>query len=191
MAPGVRKLALAVHLISSIGWIGTVVAYLALGVAANMSRDAQTVRAAWTAMNLIGWWAIVPLAIGALVTGIVMSLGTQWGLFGHYWTLISLLLTVLCTVVLLQHMPGVSAIAEMAQQMDDARVSAFGGDLFHPGVGLLVLLVVDVLNVYKPAGVTPYGWRQQRERRLALQRNRLQRQEFATELEPIGSHDPS
>jgi hypothetical protein len=63
----------------------------------------------------------------------------------------------------------------MAQQMDDTRVSTFGGDLFHPGVGLLVLLVLDMLNVYKPAGVTPYGWRKQREHRLTLQRSRLQR----------------
>jgi hypothetical protein len=39
------------------------------------------------------------------------------------------------------------------------------GDLFHPGVGLLVLLVITVLNVYKPRGMTRYGWRKQQEAR--------------------------
>jgi len=120
-------------------------------------------------MDLIGWWVIVPLAVGALVTGIVMSLGTLWGLFRHYWVLISLLFTILCTVVLVVHMPSVSATAGRAYVTDPAQLRALGGDLFHPGVGLLVLLAITVLNVYKPAGLTAYGWRKQRERRLALE----------------------
>src|SRR5438105_2866466 len=90
MPPAVRKFALTVHLTCSVGWIGAVIAYLALGVAAATSSDVQTVRAAWTAMDLTGWWVIVPLAVAALVTGTVISLGTQWGLFRHYWVLISL-----------------------------------------------------------------------------------------------------
>ena len=94
MTPGVRKLVLTVHLTCSVGWIGAVVAYLALGIAAVTSPDTQTVRAAWTGMDLTGWWVIVPLAITALLTGLVMSLGTQWGLFRHYWVLISLALTI-------------------------------------------------------------------------------------------------
>src|SRR5258708_7924902 len=111
MSPGVRKFALIVHLTSSVGWIGAVLAYLALGIAAVTSPDAQRVRAAWTAMDLTGWWAIVPLAIAALLTGLVMSLATHWGLFRPYWVLISPALTILCTVVLLLHMPTVSATA--------------------------------------------------------------------------------
>src|SRR5215217_6725683 len=99
MPAGLRKFALAAHLTCSLGWIGAVVAYLALGVAAATSQDAQTVRAAWIAMELTGWYVIVPLALAALLTGLVMALGTPWGLFRHYWVLISLLLTILATVV--------------------------------------------------------------------------------------------
>jgi hypothetical protein len=171
MPPVIRKLALTVHLTSSVGWIGAVVAYLALGIAAVTSPDTQTVRAAWTCMDVTGWWVIVPLAIAALLTGIVMSVGTQWGLFRHYWVLISLALTILCTVVLVLHMPTVSAMAKLAQTLDGADLRALGGDLFHPAVGLLVLLVITVLNVYKPAGVTAYGWRKQHEQRGAPQRS--------------------
>ena len=168
MTPGVRKLALTVHLTCSVGWIGAVVAYLALGIAAVTSLEVQTVRAAWTAMDVIGWWAIVPLAIAALVTGLLMSLGTHWGLFRHYWVLISLVLTIVSTVVLVLHMPTVSAMAKLAQTVDGTDLRALGGDLFHPAVGLVVLLAIAVLNVYKPSGVTPYGWRKQREQRNAL-----------------------
>jgi hypothetical protein len=101
MPPRVRKLALTAHLTVSVGWTGAVVAYLALGVAAATSQDAPTVRAAWIAMELTGWYVIVPLALASLLTGLVMALGTKWGLFRHYWVLFSLVLTILATVVLL------------------------------------------------------------------------------------------
>jgi hypothetical protein len=168
LSPALRKLALTVHLTSSIGWIGAVLAYLALGVAAVTSSDTQNVRAAWTAMELTGWWVIAPLAIAALLTGLVMSLGTRWGLFRHYWVLLSLGLTLPCTVVLLLHMPAVSAMASLARSADGAELRALGGDLFHPGIGLVLLLTVTGLNVYKPSGLTAYGWRKQREERNAL-----------------------
>lgn len=165
MSPGLRKFALTVHLTVSVGWIGAVVAYLALGVSAVTSQDAQKVRAAWIAMELTGWYVIVPLALAALLTGLVMSLGTKWGLFRHYWVLISLVLTLFATTILLLHMPDVSSIADVAREANGADLGRFGGDLFHAGGGLLVLLVIQVLNMYKPRGLTPYGWRKQQEER--------------------------
>ena len=168
MTPGIRKFALTVHLTSSVGWIGAVVAYLALGISAVTSQDAEMVRVAWITMELTGWYVIVPLALVSLLTGLVMSLGTKWGLFRHYWVLVSLVLTIVATVVLLLHMPDVSSIADMVQEANDTDlVGGLGGDLFHPGVGLLVLLAIQVLNVYKPRGLTPYGWRKQQTERTA------------------------
>ena len=165
MTPRVRKLALAVHLTVSIGWIGAVLAYLALGTAAVTSRDVLTVRAAWVGMELTGWYVIVPLAVGSLLTGVVMALGTRWGLLRYYWVLFAFALTTLATITLLLHMPTVSSLADSARQARGEQLDAMGGDLFHPAVCLVVLLAVLVLNVYKPPGMTRYGWRKQRERR--------------------------
>ena len=165
VSPGLRKLVLTAHLTCSVGWIGAVVAYLALGVAAATGRDAATVRAAWIAMELVGRSALAPLAVAALLTGIAVSLGTPWGLFRHYWVLLSLLLTGVATAVLLLHLPDVSAGAAAARAADGAALRGLGGDLPHAGGGLLVLLVVAGLNVYKPRGLTPYGWRKQQEER--------------------------
>lgn len=181
MSPGFRKLALTVHLTSSVGWIGAVVAYLALGLSAVISQDVPAVSAAWIAMEVTGWWAIVPLALASLLTGLVMSLGTPWGLFRHYWVLISLALTILSTAVLLLHMPAVSSFANVARLASvvqgadgashgghDGHAQLAGGDLLHSGLGLVVLLAITVLNVYKPRGLTPYGWRKQQEERARL-----------------------
>jgi hypothetical protein len=165
LTPALRKFVLAVHVTCSVGWTGAVVAYLVLGISAVSSSDTLTVRAAWIAMELTGSFAIVPLALAALLTGIIISLGTAWGLFRHYWVLISLGLTVFATAVLLLHMPTVSATVQMIRASDGGHLGGHGGDLFHPSVGLLVLLVITALNIYKPRGVTPYGWRKQREER--------------------------
>jgi hypothetical protein len=165
MTPGWRKLVLTVHLISSLGWLGAVIAYVALGIAAVANRDPAGVRASWIAMELLGWVVIVPLALAALVTGLVISLGTAWGLFRHYWVLISLALTLLATAILILHMPSVSATAAVARAGDGSQLGQLGGDLGHAVGGLLVLLLVSALNVYKPQGLTPYGWRKQQEAR--------------------------
>jgi hypothetical protein len=153
-----------------------VVAYLSLGLSAVNSEDVQTLRAAWIAMELTGWYAIVPLALASLLTGLLMALGTKWGLFRHYWVLISLVLTVIATVVLLLHMPDVSVLADVARKADGGALDGIGpyvparlegGDLLHPGLGLVVLLVIQVLNVYKPRGMTRYGQRKEIERHRA------------------------
>jgi hypothetical protein len=166
LTPALRKGLLATHLAVSVGWLGAIVPYLILGVTAVTSPNPEAVRAAWLAMERIGWYAIVPLALAAMVTGVIMGLGTPWGLFRHYWVLISLLLTIVATTGLLVHMPTVSSLARVAQEADAADlVGGLGGDPFHAGAGLLILLVVQVLNVFKPAGLTRYGWRKQHEQR--------------------------
>ena len=168
MTPGLRKLALTAHVVSSVGWLGAAAAYLALAVAALTSRDAQMAGAAYLAMEPTAWFAIVPLALASLLTGLVQSLGSPWGLFRHYWVLFKLLLNLLATIVLLLHMQTVSFLAGVATETDSADPGGLPGEILHAGGGLLVLLVATVLAVYKPRGLTPYGRRKQRERRTVL-----------------------
>lgn len=168
MTPAVRKLALTVHVTLSVGWIGALVAFLALAVVGLTSPDTQLVRAAYLAMAPITEIVIVPLALASLATGLVVSLGTEWGLLRHYWVLLSLLLTVVALAGLLLHTQPVGTVARAASE-----------DVLGPGdlrgrrlqlvvasaVGLVVLVVVAGLNVFKPEGRTRYGWRKMREAR--------------------------
>ena len=169
LSPPLRKAALAIHLAVSVGWIGAVAAYLALDLAAATSADAATLRAAYLGMGLIAGSAIVPMAVAALVTGLVVSLGTKWGLVRHWWVLVSLALTVFATAVLVVETGTIAAYAAVAADpaASDAELRALGSTLVHSVGGALVLLVVLVLNVYKPVGLTPYGWRKQQEKHRA------------------------
>ena len=94
MTPSVRKFALTARVTSSVGWLGVVVTYLAVAIAGLTSKDAQIVSAAYIAMELTGWFVIVPLSLATLLSGLVQSLGTEWGLFRHYWILAKFLLTI-------------------------------------------------------------------------------------------------
>jgi len=166
MSPGVRKLTLAVHITVSVGWIGAVAGYIALDVTAATSHDALTLRTAYLAMDLVARSVIVPLALLALLTGLVMSLGTKWGLFRHYWVLISFLLTVVATLVLLAETRTISSFADIAADptRSGADLRALGTTLVHSVGGTVMLLVILVLNMYKPRGLTAYGLRKERER---------------------------
>jgi len=161
LAPSPRRVLLLIHVTASIGWIGTVIAYLTLALAAEVG-DALTRRAAWIGMEITGWYAIVPLALTSLITGVIMAAGTRWGLVRHYWVLLSLILTALSTVILILHMPTVSTAADVARSGNPAEIEQLGSDLMHPGVGLLILIGVAVLNTSKPRGLTAYGRRRRR-----------------------------
>jgi len=169
MGPRLRRLMLTTHITLSVSWIGAVAAYLVLDVTTATSQDPQTLRAAYIAMASITWWAIVPLAYASLATGIIMSLGTKWGLFRHWWVVLSLLLTVFAVLVLMSETRTIDFLASAAADptTTDDELRALPSTLLHSVLGTVVLLVVTVLNVYKPRGLTKYGWRKHQERHQA------------------------
>jgi uncharacterized membrane protein len=165
LPPGIRKFVLAVHLTSSVGWIGAAAAYLPMVIVVLASDDAQIVRDSTRLIELIDWYAIVPMAIVAFITGLVLSLGTSWGLFRHYWVVFSLLLTafgmfilVECSITL-REMAAVAASPTFSHS--DLDFLKHPGHAVHNIGGLMLLLTVTVLNIYKPRGLTRYGWRKQ------------------------------
>ena len=169
MAPSLRKLALTAHVTSSVGWLGAAAAFLAVAIVGLTSRDARTVRGAYLVMEPAAWLVLVPLAFASLLTGLVMSLGTTWGLFRHYWVLVKLLITVFCTVILLVYMGTFRVMATLAADPGaDLGLVRNGSPVIHAVLALLLLLVNAALSVYKPRGMTGYGRRKQREERVVL-----------------------
>lgn len=179
MASSVRKVALTARVTSSVGWLGSLAAFLALAIAGLNSQDPQTIRAAYFGMDVVTRFIIVPLALASLLTGLIQSLATPWGLFRHYWVVVKLLLTVFATTILLVKLRMVGYAAHLAATtiVPSAELSTVGMELrFHAAAGLLVLLVPTVLSVYKPWGVTAYGRRKQEVQKAQLQRPNILRQ---------------
>ena len=172
LTPWLRKLVLTAHVTFAVGWVGAVAAFLPLAIAGLTSQDAQLVRSVYIAMGLMARFVIVPLSFAPLLTGPILSLGTPWGLFRHYWILAKLLITVLSTIILQIHMQPIIHLADAA-----VKGTSFGGDLHSMQVQMVVasvaalvaLLVATALAVYKPRGMTTYGWRKQYEQRTVSQ----------------------
>ena len=158
MTPHLRKLALTAHITSSVGFLGAVAAFLAHAVAVVVSQDTQMVRAAYLMMELTGWFVIVPLCLASLLTGLVQSLGTTWGLFRYYWVLAKLLINVFATIVLLIYMRSFSQLSgvmtEAASSSGDLSGLRNASPVVHAGAALVLLLVATTLSVYKTWALT-------------------------------------
>jgi len=173
MTPGLRKFALCAHVTSSVGTLGAVAGFLALAIAGLVSEDTQMVRGAYLAMDLTAWFVIVPLVLASLFTGLIQSLGTPWGLVRHYWVLAKLLLTIVVTLVLLLQLELIGYLADAASKTSFSSAELRGlrmSPVIHAAGGLLVLLIPVALSLYKPRGMTRYGWRRRHEGHTAPQR---------------------
>ena len=153
MAPPLRKLALTAHVIASVGWLGSILAFLALAVTGLTSEDAELVRAVYLVAEPLTWFVILPLALASLVTGLVQGLATTWGLFRHYWVVFKLLIAVVATIVLVMYTETVGffagVAANAAADVAHLRAPTF---VLHAGAALVLLSTATVLAVYKPPG---------------------------------------
>ncbi len=161
MSRSLQRLALVAHVASSVGWLGAVAVYLALGVLALASADESTVRGAYLVMEPLAWAVLAPLALASLVTGVTQSLLTPWGLLKHYWVVCKLVINVAATAFLLAYMATFRAMAETASD-EGARLESVRNvsPVVHAALALVLLATATVLGVLKPRGRTRYGRRE-------------------------------
>ncbi|HWA21929.1 MAG TPA: hypothetical protein VG735_05995 [Caulobacterales bacterium] len=176
MSAPVRRLLLAIHIMLSVAWLGSVAAFLALSLAGLWGRDAAVARAAYLGMNIIGSNVIIPLALMTLVSGLLQALTTPWGVLKHYWVLSKLVLALMASVLLVLHQfTAVQAAARFAGASESfPHLGRLGIQLAMDGaLAIGVLIAAVLIAVYKPRGVTPLGRRvvegsgQKRSRRRA------------------------
>ncbi|WP_436499686.1 DUF2269 domain-containing protein [Actinokineospora sp. HUAS TT18] len=156
-----RKLALTLHVVFSVGWVGAVGAYLVLALTGLTSGDAALVRGVYLAMGLLAWTVVVPLSLASLLSGLVSSLGSQWGLVKHYWVLFKLVINLVATGFLLLYTRSIDFFAGVAGRSEfstaDLALLRDPTHVLHASVALLLLLGATVLAVYKPRGLVAAG----------------------------------
>ena len=80
MALQMRKLLLATHVMSSVGWMGALAAFLAHAAVGLATDQQQVARAMSLAMEITAWLVILPLCALSFSSGAVQALATCWGL---------------------------------------------------------------------------------------------------------------
>lgn len=153
-----RRANLVVHVAASACWLGLTLGLLALGITATTTGSAVTVEASVRAMKTFTDWLLLPLAFLTLLTGMVLSLGTPWGLARHRWVYTKFWLTLATTTATVFALrPGVGAA--VAAVSDGGSLPDPGDILFGPIVSLSAYLFMTVISVLKPWGLTRRGQR--------------------------------
>ncbi|MFC8701621.1 DUF2269 domain-containing protein [Streptomyces anulatus] len=148
----VRRGILAAHVAVSVSWLGLTVGLLTLGITAFVSGDPATAEAATRSMKTFGDWLVVPVALLSLVSGLVLSLGTPWGLARHRWVWTKFWLTLVTTgLSIFSLRPGINAAA--ADGVADIDL------VIAPSVATATYLFITAISVLKPWGLTRRGRR--------------------------------
>lgn len=109
---------------------------------------------------------LVPLALATLATGLLQAFGTPWGLLRHGWVVVTLGLTLLSTAVLLAYTSTLGALAEAARDPGGhLGLLPSASPVLHASAALVVLVAAAALSVFRPRGLTRYGWGRQQAAR--------------------------
>ncbi|MEV6395327.1 DUF2269 family protein [Streptomyces sp. NPDC051907] len=154
----VRRAVLVVHVAASAGWLGLTLGLLALGLTAATTESAAMIEAACRSMKVFTDWLVIPLALLTLLSGLVLSLGTPWGLARHRWVYTKFWLTLITfTASLFALRPSVS---DAAETVGSGASLADPLDLvMGPAVSLSTYVFMTVISVLKPWGLTKRGRR--------------------------------
>ena len=160
----VRRATLVLHVGSAVGWMGLDIGLAVLLVAARTTSDGEVAAAGYTSARLVVPVVVPVLATTMLVTGVLLGLGTRYGLVRWTWVLTKLVIGVVLTVlVYVALVPDVLALPVGLSGTADEVRSAVGdeatGLLFPPFVSFAGLAVALVLSVWKPWGRTRWGRR--------------------------------
>ncbi|WP_072488190.1 DUF2269 domain-containing protein [Streptomyces atratus] len=142
-----RRSLLVAHVAVSVGWLGLTVGLLALAITAFSTADPATARAATRAMKVFGDWLIVPVALFSLFSGLVLALGTPWGLARHRWVWTKFWLTLITVALSVFSLrPGIDEAATRGTVDADLVVA--------PSVATAAYLFITAISVLKPWGPT-------------------------------------
>lgn len=152
-----RRGTLALHVCASAGWLGMTLCLLALGLTAALTDSGAVAEAAYRSMKVFGDWLLGPLALATLVSGVLLSLGTRWGLARHWWVWIKFWLTLAAAS---------ASILAFRVRIDSTVADVLAGRpvlpyelVVPPVVSLGAYTFMTVVSVLKPWGMTRRGRR--------------------------------
>jgi hypothetical protein len=150
-----RKAFLVLHVASAGAWIGIDVVLAVLVFTARLTDDIQVAATSYQALELFAIWPLLAVGVICLASGVVLGLGTKYGLIRYWWVATKLVLNLVLTgLVLFALRPTIEEVTTYSQLLEAGRPA---GDapvdiVFPPIVSPIALLVAVVLSVYKPWG---------------------------------------
>lgn len=157
-----RKIVLLVHILTAAAWFGIDLALGILVVVSQVADDPRTAGTAIQAVDLFAIWPMFGTSIVCLVSGVMLGIGSKYGLVRYWWVAVKLVINVVMSALIFFALrPGIGEAASIGERMVAGDPTAVvPADLLYPVVVAPTLLVIAyLLSVFKPWG------RVRRERR--------------------------
>jgi hypothetical protein len=152
---GWRRGLLVTHVVSGGAWIGIDVIVAVLVATGWFADDLELRSLAYRALAAFVVWPMLVSGLVCLGTGLLLGLGTKWGLVRYWWVLVKLVLNLLlCTLIVVVLQPGMDDVAAYGEDLLTGSPASDGAArlFFPPAVSLTCLTLATVLAVYKPWG---------------------------------------
>jgi hypothetical protein len=155
MTPRTRKWVLVLHIASAGSWLGIDVVIGVLVFTSLLRHDTATVALCYQVLGLVAVWPLLIAGLLCLLTGILLGLGSRWGLVRYWWVATKLVLNLMLTgLVLVALRPGLDELSRVGRELAAGHQvdAALHGMLYPPIVSPIALLVALLLAVFKPWG---------------------------------------
>ena len=143
-----HKVVLTAHVLSSVGWFGVAVVAAFCGLVAAGSGDATVPHSMYQMIETAPYLTL-PLGLVSAATGVLLGLGTRFGLIRYWWVVIKSAISVAVVVTDAVLIPRV---AHSALATGHAPIPLYGATIAH----VVLLGVATGLSVFKPRART--GW---------------------------------
>jgi hypothetical protein len=144
LSPAMRRSVLTVHIAASVGLLGSVAAVVAINVRAATTSDPQLAASAYELLTMFSVIFGIPFSLASLATGVVLGLGSKWGVVRYGWVAAKLGLNLSVIVVgALVIGPATAAMADGSGGREAVLIAASAYDV-------VALSVATALSVFKP-----------------------------------------
>ncbi|MEV4603790.1 hypothetical protein AB0K15_41225 [Amycolatopsis sp. NPDC049253] len=150
-----RKWYLVGHLVSGAAWFGLDLALGILACTALLTDDPAVTATSLRALEFFAVWPMFTASVLTLATGVVLGLGSKYGLVRYWWVAAKLAVNVLMAVLILVALrPGIDAAADYGRALVAGETAARPADLLYPVfVAPSLLLFSYLMTVFKPWGL--------------------------------------
>jgi hypothetical protein len=140
-----KRWMLSAHILCTIAWLGPAFCYLVVAILAATTLDPSLVKAAYTVFGLLEHTLVLGAAAGTAVTGVLLSVMTNWGLTRWYWIIVKAIATPL---VIMLELFALESLLQQAMGGGVPHNQLIGGFAGH----LATMSAIVVISVLKPWG---------------------------------------
>jgi hypothetical protein len=141
-----RQTVLTAHIVVSVGLLGDSAGFLAVAIRASGTADTAAVLEQMRVLGMFGMVFGIPLSVAAIVTGVILGLGSKWGVFRYPWVTTKLLLNL--SVMAVGGLVIGPALAQMLNGGPDRTTQLIAAASYD----VVALTTATVLSVFKPGG---------------------------------------